>query len=266
MKLSELVFVDDPENSDIRTKSHIWSAQLHSKTKGTTEELLKELKFRNLPSTLDIVTLAVLSSTILPESREFPFLGIGSVPAERKARFDKSVEIALPESSTFSDRMRAVDLLGQWGSFPSLHRKATGSKYDARILREDLSTYLRNQKWEKILPAIEEVISDLESGRTSSMVDLLILANISAIDIVRGNEFLQDVLRTLSVYLKDVKVLSELGKTHQALELAKRAKQIIELADALEQAAKEEGLTPLQSSDIVKVDEVGGRPVFTLKE
>ncbi len=134
----------------------------------------------------------------------------------------------------------------------------------------DLTNYVREQNWQKIIPAIDDVIlqlerSKLESGRLS-IINQLVQATMPNEDIVRGDVYLQDVLQTLNVHLKDVKIFSDLAMKDKALQSAKRCKEILELAAVLGQTAKEEGLEPIKSSQLLKVDEIKGRPVFTIRE
>lgn len=82
----------------------------------------------------------------------------------------------------------------------------------------------------------------------------------------KGDVFLEDTLQTLMAYFKEIKILYDVGMVDDALKTASRCKEIIEFASVISKAENEEGLPPLRTSSLMKVDEIDGRPVYTVRE
>ncbi|MFZ0511057.1 MAG: hypothetical protein WAM14_05590 [Candidatus Nitrosopolaris sp.] len=131
-----------------------------------------------------------------------------------------------------------------------------------------LTDHLRNSEWDRLIPIIDETIVQLKSGHYPVNIDQLIKATLNTLALQEEDYdvFLHDVTLTLNTYFKDIKSLFNLEKKEDLLNRAEKCKEVIELAENLTHIAKEEGLPSLRQSQLIKVDDFHGRPVYTVKE
>ena len=164
--------------------------------------------------------------------------------------------------------------------FPTTNE--TGGKYKRELLIEpliqdynrkrieinQLSDYFRNKEWSRLIPFIDEVIYQLKNSRYPIGIEELIRATLVTLETKKGEEdvFSRDVTETLNAYFKDIKALFNIEKSEDSLDRAQRCKELLQLAEELTRIAKEEGLAPLKESQLVKVDDFHGRPVYTIRE
>jgi hypothetical protein len=144
-------------------------------------------------------------------------------------------------------------------SSPTINRTIEQERTEAD---KELLDAIKKQEWQKIIALIERLTLQIENNRMSNLIYELIIAIVSSEDLIKDDVFVRDVLEPLHIYLKDVKIYYDIGRKQDALIRLGRCKEILELASVITQIAKDEGLKPLRSSQLVKVDEFGGRPVY----
>jgi hypothetical protein len=138
--------------------------------------------------------------------------------------------------------------------------------YRKRIEINQLSDYFRNKEWSRLIPFINEVIFQLKNSRYPIGIEELIRATLITLETGEEDVFSRDVTETLNTYFKDIKALFNIEKSEDSLDRAQRCKELIQLAEELTGIAKKEDLVPLKESQLVKVDDFHGRPVYTIRE
>lgn len=132
--------------------------------------------------------------------------------------------------------------------------------------QRELQDLIKKQDWQNISRLIDKLITQIESGRMNKLVIQLIIASLPEDDKINGDIFLKDVLVPLNEYLRDAKIYFDIQRKPDALIRLQRCKEILELASVIKKLTHDHGLKPLKSHQVVKVDELRGRPIYKVKE
>jgi hypothetical protein len=130
----------------------------------------------------------------------------------------------------------------------------------------NLRNMFRRKSWKDLIPIVDRLILEMRQRRLSALlINELILATVPDSKIISDDAFLNEVLYPLHEYFKDIKAFYDIHQRGKALSFARRCKEIIELAQTIQQAAEEEGLAPLKISELAVVDEFKGRKIYRVK-
>lgn len=133
-------------------------------------------------------------------------------------------------------------------------------------LEHDLRKLIMKQQWADLIPFTDRIITQLENKYlTSDILDLIAATNI---DFEKMKDYpltLYDVVVTLRALLVEVRIDYELRLYLQALQKARRCKEILEYAVYVMDIVKKEGLPIVTKSQVQKIDEVNGKPIHKIK-
>jgi hypothetical protein len=129
---------------------------------------------------------------------------------------------------------------------------------------EKLQTMLTSEDWEGILDLVNSLVSCLENDILPEFINRLVIAT-EDIQHIDGDIYLNNLLSTLNAHFKDIIVNYTVGRKIDAIKQANRCKEIIELAIQIKKTRDREGLEPISTSQIEKVDEIEGRSIYRLK-
>jgi hypothetical protein len=129
--------------------------------------------------------------------------------------------------------------------------------------QSELRSHVLEQKWEKILPLIDTIISQLENRYLSNQIlDLIAAVNVDFEKMADYPLTLYEVVISLRALLVEVKIEYELRNYLRALEKAPRCKEILEFSTDIMETIKREGLPNVTKLQVQKIDEVNGRPIY----
>ena len=165
-------------------------------------------------------------------------------------------------------RKRLASVQEEYDPREDFHWFTSGEPNKTRFEINQLSDYFQNEEWNRLIPFIDKIIFQLKNRRYPRGIEELIKAtlNVLATKKEESDVFSRDITETLNAYFKDIKALFNIEKSEDSLNRAQRCKELIQQADELTRIAKEEGLAPLKKSELVKVDDFHGRPVYTIRE
>ncbi len=131
---------------------------------------------------------------------------------------------------------------------------------------KEICHYIQTQQWEKLVPFVDELISQINRGSVSlTSVSKLLESTTQDYEIMQNNLFMREIVKTITILLKEVMIFMVSDKTVEALSHAKRIRTILLTAQEISMTASEEGLSPLPVSNVSQIDMVEGRPIYALK-
>ena len=146
-------------------------------------------------------------------------------------------------------------------------RKQTTANLNTEKLRtEEICNYIETEQWEKLVPFVDELITQITNGTVSvKYVSGLLKSTTCNCEIAKKNLFVDNVVKTVTVLLKDIIICMVSENTTDVLGHAKRIRDILLAAQEISTIASEENLPSLLPSEIIQIDTIKGRPIYALK-
>ena len=131
---------------------------------------------------------------------------------------------------------------------------------------KEICRHIQTQQWDKLIPHVDELIRQIDRGSVVlPLISKLLDSVTQDYAAMEKNAFMHEVIQTVTVLLKDVMISVIQNNTVDAINSAKRIREVLLTAQEVSHAASKEGLSPLPMSKIVQVDVIKGRPIYALK-
>ena len=135
-----------------------------------------------------------------------------------------------------------------------------------KLQTEEICNYIKTEQWEKLVPFVDELITQITNGTVSvKHVSGLLKSTTCNCEIAKKNLFIDNVVKTVTVLLKDIIICMASENTTDVLGHAKRIRDILLTAQGISTIASEENLSSLLPSEIIQIDTIKGRPIYALK-
>ena len=135
-----------------------------------------------------------------------------------------------------------------------------------KLQTEEICNYIETQQWEKLVPFVDELITQITNETVSvKYVSGLLKSTTRDYEIAKKNLFVDEVVKTITVLLKDIIICIVSDNTPDVLGHAKRIRDILLTAQEISTIASEENLSQLLPSEIIQIDTIEGRPIYALK-
>ena len=144
--------------------------------------------------------------------------------------------------------------------------QTTANLNTEKLRTEEICNYIETEQWEKLVPFVDELITQITNGTVSvKHVSGLLKSTTCNCEIAKKNLFIDNVVKTVAILLKDIIICMVSENTTDVLGHAKRIRDILLAALEISTTASEENLPSLLPSEIIQVDTIKGRPIYALK-
>ncbi len=131
---------------------------------------------------------------------------------------------------------------------------------------KEIRRYIQTQQWDKLVPYVDELIQQIDLGAVAlPLISKLLDSVTQDYAVMEKNAFMHEVIQSVTILLKDVMISAIQNNTVDAINSAKRIREILLAAQEVSRVASEEGLSPLPVSKLVQIDVIKGRPIYALK-
>ena len=130
---------------------------------------------------------------------------------------------------------------------------------------DNIYELFRKHKWKDVSDILSEIVYYLEQNVITNKIYDLIKVSMSK-EFENDDVLINEVIHTTSTYFKEIKTLHDVGLNDEAIKLSKRCKEYLEFAQLVSNMRDEEGIPPLKTSSLVKVDEIDGRSIFAVED
>ena len=145
-------------------------------------------------------------------------------------------------------------------------KQTTANPHTEKLQTEKICNYIETEQWEKLVPFVDELITQITNETVSvKYVSGLLKSTTRDYEIAKKNLFVDEIIKTITVLLKDIIICVIIDNTTDVLGHAKRIKDILLTAQEISTIASEENLSHLRPSEIIQIDTIEGRPIYALK-
>ena len=128
---------------------------------------------------------------------------------------------------------------------------------------KEICSFIKTQQWDKLILFADKLISQVGQGTVSPRFISKLSTSIGAI--AAKEAFMHELIHAIAALLKDAAMFAMAGNAADALDAAKHIREILLTTQELSHAASEEKLSPILLSQIVQIDTINGRPIYTIK-
>ena len=145
-------------------------------------------------------------------------------------------------------------------------KQTTANLNTEKLQTEEICNYIETEQWEKLVSFVDELITQITNETVSvKYVSGLLKSTTRDYEIAKKNLFVDEIIKTITVLLKDIIICVIIDNTTDVLGHAKRIKDILLTAQEISTIASEENLSHLRPSEIIQIDTIEGRPIYALK-